>query len=367
MTLDGLLESLFTLGRGDGRAQALPTLDGPLKANQRLDEARVWIDGLAEVDDLVAHPAGGFVCSAGTRLLHLDSVNDTAPRLLCECAGPIGPVAVSGEAIYAGVGGVGVLRIVDGRVNATLAEVDGQPLHCPTAFAVLPDGRLAIAEGSTVNGPQAWARDLLERRVHGRVVIAAADLANPRTRLSGLAWPAGLLVRDTMLWVSESWRHRVQALDIEGSGAAQPLLPDLPGYPGRLAAAADGGAWLAVFALRTHLVEFVLRERAYREDMLATVDPQWWIAPSLRSTGHYLEPLQGGAIKKLGQIKPWAPPRSYGLALRLSAGGQPMESLHSRVGGLHHGITAVLPQVGQLLLVSKGSERLIVANLERTA
>jgi hypothetical protein len=93
--------------------------------------------------------------------------------------------------------------------------------------------------------------------------------------------------------------------------------------------------------------------------MMATIDPSLWIAPSLRATGGYLEPLQGGAIRKLGIIKPWAPARSYGLVVRLSAEGEALESLHSRVGGRHHGITSVRVLGDRLLIASKGGECLL--------
>ena len=42
--------------------------------------------------------------------------------------------------------------------------------------------------------------------------------------------------------------------------APQAVLSDLPAYPGRIAPARDGGFWLALFAPRNQLVEFVLRE-----------------------------------------------------------------------------------------------------------
>jgi len=97
--------------------------------------------------------------------------------------------------------------------------------------------------------------------------------------------------------------------------------------------------------------------------MLEGVDPNYWIAPSLGSAGHHLEPLQGGAIKKLGIVKPWAPPRSYGLLLRLSAQGEIREGLHSRPGGVHHGITSALRIGNQLFALSRGSGRLLRADV----
>ena len=111
------------------------------------------------------------------------------------------------------------------------------------------------------------------------------------------------------------------------------MLPHLPVYPSRLSPAAAGGFWLTAFVARTQLVEFVLREPAYRRRMMAEIDPQYWIAPRLSSGQSFKEPMQGAHIKTMGVIKPWAPPRSYGLVIRLDADGAPLYSLHSRVDG----------------------------------
>ena len=97
------------------------------------------------------------------------------------------------------------------------------------------------------------------------------------------------------------------------------MLPHLPVYPSRLSKAADGGYWLTAFTARTQLVEFVLREPAYSRRMMAEIDPAYWVAPRLRSGFSFKEPMQGAHIKTMGVIKPWAPPRSYGLVVRLNA------------------------------------------------
>lgn len=341
---------------------ALPMMDGALKPNRRLDEAQPLGDALPGCDDVIALPDGTLLVSAGTQIVQLTGSNLDQQKIWFQCPGVAGPLAVSGTRVYVGIAGLGVLRIENGRMTARLESAQGQALHCATALAVLPDGSIAIAEGSTANGPADWTRDLLEQRAQGRVLIASPDFASVRTLASHLAWPAGLRVQDQELWVSESWRHRVQALPLTGA-APRAVVQNLPGYPGRLVSDPSGNVWLAMFALRTQLLEFVLREHAYRKEMLATVDPRYWIAPSLAATGHYLEPLQGGAIKKLGIVKPWAPPRSYGLVLRLSAQGEILESLHSRTGGTHHGITAVLRRDQRLVAISKGSGRVLACDL----
>lgn len=347
-------------------AIALPTMDGPLKPNRRLEDASVLGDPIEDCDDAVAIDGGAVIVSAGSRLHRLSGEGLASRGTWFESSGRIGALASNGPVVYAAVAGQGVVRIESGRVTATLATVDGQPLRCVTALAVLPDGRIAIAEGSRFNGIDAWTRDLLEKRASGRLVVAAADFSKASTLLSDLAWPSGVIVQGGVIWYSEAWRYRVQAVALAG-GAPRTVIQHLPGYPGRLARDTPDGVWLTVFAVRTLLIEFVLREKQYREAMLATVAPEFWIAPAYRATGHYLEPLQGGSIKKLGIVKPWAPPRSYGLVVRVSGEGEILDSLHSRVGGVNHGITSVLARDAHLLALSRGSGRVLSCDTERAS
>jgi hypothetical protein len=153
--------------------------------------------------------------------------------------------------------------------------------------------------------------------------------------------------------VAESWRHRLVAIPRAG-GTAQPVLAKLPGYPARLASAADGGAWLALFAPRNRLIEFVLREHDYRAAMMREIERPYWIAPALSSGQSFLEPLQAGGVKTMGIHKPWSPTRSYGLVVRLDADLRPIASLHSRANGRRHGITSVVEASGHVLAASKG-------------
>jgi hypothetical protein len=142
------------------------------------------------------------------------------------------------------------------------------------------------------------------------------------------------------------------------------VLDTFPGYPSRMAPAAGGGAWLSVFACRSQLVEFVLREPTLRRRMVAEIDPRYWIAPAFASGQSFLEPLQGGGVKQMGMIKPWAPPRSYGLVVRLDEAGRPRYSLHSRVGGINHGVVAAAECHGALYVLARGPGRLLRLNLD---
>jgi hypothetical protein len=166
--------------------------------------------------------------------------------------------------------------------------------------------------------------------------------------------------------VSESWRHRLIAVRLDGS--TRIVHSHLPVYPSRLSPASSGGYWLTAFIARSLLVEFVLREPAFRKRMMAEIEPEFWVAPHLRSGHSFKEPLQGAHIKTMGVIKPWAPPRSYGLVIRLDSNGAPLYSLHSRVDGTNHGVVSAIEVNGELLMIAKGPGRILklpVAPIEK--
>ena len=132
------------------------------------------------------------------------------------------------------------------------------------------------------------------------------------------------------------------------------MLEDLPAYPSRLTLGAEGEIWLALFAPRSQLVEFVLSENRYRRRMIDEVGADYWVAPCLRSGKSPLEPTQQGGVKQLGVMKPWAPTRSYGLVARLDAAYRPIASFHSRTNGRRHGVTSCLASEGRLYFTAKG-------------
>jgi hypothetical protein len=179
--------------------------------------------------------------------------------------------------------------------------------------------------------------------------------------------PGGLAVAEGQLWFTESFGHRLSRAEIStpGSiGGAQTAIRNMPGYPSRLSRGGDGGFWLSLFGVRTDLIEFVLREDDFLNEMMRTIPQAYWVAPALTSGSDCLEPLQAGGRRALGIEKPWAPPRSYGLVARLDRNGEAVASLHSRVGGRYHGITAAVETVQGLVIISKGSGRVLLHKLD---
>ena len=136
-------------------------------------------------------------------------------------------------------------------------------------------------------------------------------------------------------------------------------LADLPAYLARLAAAADGGLWMALFAPRRQLFEMVLREQGYRQAMLESMPADEWIGPDFASSAAPEQPLQQGSVRQMGVMKPWAPSRSYGLVARCDADLSVAESWHSRADGTLHGITDLCPFRGAVYAAARGAGQLL--------
>ena len=77
--------------------------------------------------------------------------------------------------------------------------------------------------------------------------------------------------------------------------------------------------------------------------------------------------MQGAHLKTMGVVKPWAPPRSYGLVIRLDGSFKPMFSLHSRVDGFNHGIVSAVESGGWLYMIAKGPRRVLRLPIEGLA
>lgn len=347
--------------------RSIPVLDGGLSPNDALDGfSPLWSAPGAEPDDVLAvGPLVLVSAGAEVRVLNPNTGDVMASHAF---GGAVGAMATDGEAAYVCQVGGPVHRVVIGANGSlTVGSPIGAALGCPTD-AVLHDGRLYVAEGSLVHGPDEWRRDLMTKGRTGRVVEVALDgsTTDHRVVLEGLAWAGGVVVDPmdpTMLLVTEAWRHRVVRGPIAGGSTVQ-IGRLLPGYPARLAPGPGSDVLVSFLSLRTHLVEFVLREDDYRAEMVSTIDPDFWISPTLRLDGERWEPLQIGSMKHLNVTKPWAPPRAYGLVGRMDADGTFVRSWHARVGSPRSGVTGMTICGDRLVVACRGGRVVLTSEGE---
>ena len=356
------------LGRGDASI-TVPVFDGALKSNSLLEDAPVFAT-LDAPQDLATDGRSLFVANGKTVLRYdLAAQGIEAPAVATEVhrfERAVSALACLPDGGMALALGGNEVRIVGGAHDGRhWTVVAGKPLHAVNALSVGSGGRLLVTDGSREHSVEHWKNDLMGLGRSGRVLELNLADGGGRELASGMAHAFGACAVGDAVWASESWGHRVVACG--GAQGARAVTDALPGYPSRISPASaqtGGGYWLTCFTLRTQLVEFVLREPAYRKRMLAEIDPQYWIAPALNSGNTYLEPMQGAQLKTMGVVKPWAPPHSYGLVIRLTPEGLVRYSLHSRFDGKHHGVVAAIECQGDLYVLAKGCGRILRLSID---
>ncbi|TPJ39222.1 SMP-30/gluconolactonase/LRE family protein [Mesorhizobium sp. B2-5-13] len=344
-----ILDPILDMFRG--KAVTIPPLDGAFRPNTRLDDAPAFAE-LTEPDNLLV--ADGRLLASSGNAVYAIAVG-VEPAVVGTFPSPVTALTLSPSGELT-VGLESGKLLIAGRELSLPAGIG-----CITALAYAGDGTLWLANGSAEFSPSQWAADLMKKGASGSLWGRAAG-GEFRKVAGDIAFPYGLHILGSDVLVSESWRHQLVRFD-GATGNRSTVLTHLPGYPARLSPAGDGGAWLTLFAPRNRLIEFVLQETHYRQDMIDQVPPAYWIAPALVSNRSFLEPLQCGGIRTMGIHKPWSPSRSYGLVVRLDREMQPQFSLHSRANGTRHGICSVVEKGGELFIASRGGDCVLAVDL----
>ena len=338
--------------RGAGEsAVTVPPMDGALRPNRLLEDAPEILS-ITAPDDIVSNGKTAFIAT-GRQVLSLD--------IASRQASPAYQYEADITALALSAGGALAVALADDRIVFENRAAAAAPikLRCVTAMAFTSEDELAVTQGSETRAASEWKRDLMERGANGSVHSVNLNTGSGRRLASGLGWPYGIVrTKDGQLAISESWRNRLLIL---GDGAAPKMvLGDLPGYPARLSPSSSGGYWLSVFAPRNQIIEFIQREPEFLRRMMTEVEPDYWAAPTLKPSATFLEPLQGGAQKHFGQLKPWAPSRSYGLVVHLDRQFRPISGYHSRADGKHHGATAAVETADGILVAAKGGDAILL-------
>ena len=331
-------------------------LDGPLSPNDLLEQAMsLQVD---DPDDICIAPNDSLLVSSGNSILRLSDWGKGAFDLVAEFDHEVCAMACREDGLIAvGLVGAGVQMISqqgkirrgwDGLKKST-AEV--------RACAFAKDGGLLIADVGTVDGRATDMQDLYNKTGSG-LIINFSENGESIVLSQGLRFPYGIVETEAgAVIVCESWSARI--CQLQNGAASKFVLQDAPGYPARIHPLSDGGYVLSLFSRRDPLIEFIITEPEFIERMKAEIDPEHWIGPRLAATADYRVPIQMGATRLFGEIKPWAPSSSYGLIIILDEHFTPLASAQSRANGKRHGITSAVAWQGDLIAVSKGSNELL--------
>jgi len=348
--LENLRDRFF--GRG-AYSITVPPMDGVLRPNERLEAAPVLAQCPAP-NHLQAQD-GALWLASGASIVRVENGSSTV-----EASFPA-PITAFARTAH-GRQGVATL---DGALHLPEpVRSQEMPRQCMTGIAFDSAGGCFLTVGSSHNPANAWQKDLLERRASGSLWYVSA--AGDARRLAGdLAWPQSPLAQaDGSVLLSECSGSRV--LRVTASGQREVVLQNLPGYPAGIARTHQGYA-LCIQAPRSQLMEFILREPEFCAQMIREIAPRFWIAPALAAAQSFQEPLQGGALKQLGIMKPWAPSRSYGLVIELDPHFLPLRSHHSRANGTRHGTVSCAVLDNQLAVASVGAGCVLTLPLDERA
>lgn len=326
------------------------TLEGMLGPNGLLDDAA----GMAvEAPDALCVGADGrLLFSSGVRVMALRAwggepetwaIFDAPVTALCQ--GQDGLVAV-------GLAG-GRLAVLD----ISGQPVDGWSLPAGRVRSVVDcvfrsDDELLLVDCGYGAGDDLLALAAWDDEARGQLV-ALHRSGETRVVTAGLHCPMGVSL-DPQGKTLVSLLERASVVDASGKVAQG----GYPGYIGRLRRTASGYV-LACLSRRDPLIEFLKTERGFVAEMKAKIAPRHWIGPRTDPEFSHDFPIELGATRLFGEVKPWAPSFSYGLLIEMDADLMPVGSAQSRANGKRHAICDVALWNGELIAVSKASGEIL--------
>jgi hypothetical protein len=341
-----LLGRIFS-GRQPRPAPAM-TLEGVLGPNNVLDDARGITVAAPEA---LAIAAGGHLLFSSGQEIHALAAWGATPRLWRAFDRKV-------TALFSSPGGLVAVGLAPNKLmilDPAGQEVTGwslpADLACVTAGVFLSETDLACVESGYGADDDVLALAAWDQRPRGRVLLAGRTEA--RVLAGGLHCPMGIACDDEGALV---------ITELEGARIVEPRgrvrQSGYPGYLGRLHRTPQGYV-MACLARRDPLIEFLKTEAAFVAEMRAEIAPRHWIAPRVNPDFSHDLPIELGATRLFGEIKPWAPSFSYGLLIRLDEGLMPVGAAHSRANGRRHAIADALSWNGDIIAVAKGSGEIL--------
>ncbi len=331
------------------------TLEGTLGPNDRLELAAGI--RVAAPEALCVASDERLLVSSGSHVLALGAWGEApAPwaefdrRVTALAASPSGLVAAG----LAG-GGLAVLEL-----NGKLAE--GWPAAANAiavndcVFAV--EDEIFVVDSGYRDDENLLSLATWDDVARGSIVAVKRGGA-PRKVAVGLQCPMGICL-DAAGRPVVSLFERASLVDLAG----KTLQSGYPAYPGRVRRTSSGYA-LACLSRRDPLIEFMKQEPDFVAEMKAKLDPRHWISPRHSPEFSHEFPIELGATRLFGEVKPWAPSFSYGLVIETDERFMPVASAHSRANGSRHAISDVVEWRGSLIAVSRASGEIVNLGEER--
>ncbi|PWV97789.1 hypothetical protein DFR52_106314 [Hoeflea marina] len=332
------------------RRQELPgmTLEGVLGPNTRLDDAAGRAVPLPRA--LVVLEDGRLLFSSGNDVLAL-AAWDGEPEAWARFDVPVTALGARGDLVAVGLADGG-LAACDRTGRRLVGWATPTGLGSISDCMVLSDDEVALVDSGyradeTLLSLAAWADA-------GRGMVVAVGRSGSRRELaSGLNCPMGIAPDGKGSVIVSLLEH---ASVVELSGTVRQS--GFPGYLGRIRATGSGYL-ICCLSRRDPLIEFLKTEKAFVAEMKARISPDHWLSPRARPEFSHDFPIELGATRLFGEVKPWAPSFSYGLVIETDHQLVPTGSAHSRANGTRHAIADAVSWNGATVAVSMASGELL--------
>lgn len=325
------------------------TLEGVLGPNSRLDDA----PGLpvAAPEALCVAKDGQLLFTSGAAVHGLRrwgekpllwKAFDCPVTALCSSPGGLVAIGLAN-------GQIAVLDQAGQRLPGWAPLAD---LHSVTDCLFVSETELAVVDSGYRSDEDILSVAPWDASARGRVLMVRQSSA-ASVVAGGLHCPMGIS-RDGKgeIIVTELERARI----VDATGMVRQS--GYPAYLGRLRRTASGYV-MACLARRDPLIEFLKTEPDFVAEMKAKIPPHHWISPRVSPEFSHDFPIELGATRLFGEIKPWAPSFSYGLVIALDEGLMPVGSAHSRANGRRHAIADATLWNGDIVAVSKASGEIL--------
>jgi hypothetical protein len=332
------------------------TLEGVLGPNSRLDDAAGL--GVSDPAALAVARDGQLLFSSGRAIYALQKW-DATPVLLRAFDSPVTALCCSPGGLVAVSCADGAITILDyaGQISPGWSRILGSGSATDCLF--LSETELAVVDNGYKCDEAPLSLAPWDTAPRGQVSVIGAD-GGVHVLVSGLHCPMGIS-RDDKGDVLITELERARIVDAKGRSRQS----GYPAYPGRLRRTSSGYV-MACLARRDPLIEFLKTEPAFVAEMKAKIEPRNWISPRLKPDFSHDFPIELGATRLFGEVKPWAPSFSYGLVIELDRQLMPVRSAHSRANGRRHAITDAVSWNDDIIAVSQASGEILNLGAEGT-
>lgn len=251
------------------------------------------------------------LCTGGEEADRWQTVANTQGR-------PLGLAMTPSDELIIADGVRGLLKWAhEGTLQVLADHYQGEALGVVDDVDIGNDGTIYFSDASTHWPLAQYLNDALEARPSGRL-FALKPSGELILLADDLAFANGVAVSadQSFVLVNETYRYQITKVFLTGDRKGEKAIfaDGLPSIPDGIARAADGSFWVAMYALRSPVLD--------------ALHPYPWVKNQMAKLPSWLLPV----------------PPAYGLIVHFSEQGEVLQSLHDRAAVTVGNVTSVQPE-----------------------